>query len=370
MATDTPVHVTSRVDMPTDPRMRPAPPYQPPPPPSATPVTMAAVPPAKAVEVHSQSRVKVQMKVKVQEKLVKEETKQGDEATTSAFPEGDKASPFPSTPATSIQSNVTTPTSSVELATPVRGMLVGGTPVVKATQEEEEEEEAMDDLDEETPMKFPAKLSRSSLKKQWNTRSRKRRAPFDEGYSVESTDTEDDVISSQTASGVSSPAYSQGIELDADSVQTHKQWKKAIFIVWRHAAQHKYANLFLHPVREEDAPGYKNVVLRPMDLSTVKKKIETGLIKTDIEFQRDMLLMFQNAFMYNSSEHEVHNMAQEMKSDVIENIQDYLTTQAQLQLMEDSTPSKILRSREGRLKEVYEEAVFSPAKKRRTRADD
>jgi hypothetical protein len=24
----------------------------------------------------------------------------------------------------------------------------------------------------------------------------------------------------------------------------------------------RYANLFLHPVREEDAPGYKNVVLR------------------------------------------------------------------------------------------------------------
>ena len=63
---------------------------------------------------------------------------------------------------------------------------------------------------------------------------------------------------------------------------------------------------------------------RPMDLSTIKKKIESGvsgpalsglahhplflysqLIKTDIEFQRDILLMFQNAFMYNNSEHEV-----------------------------------------------------------------
>ena len=59
-------------------------------------------------------------------------------------------------------------------------------------------------------------------------------------------------------------------------------------------------------------------------------------------------------------------MAQEMKSDVMENIQvqcmcayvggwcalfcvfqAYLTTQAQLQLMEDHTPSKTLRSREG-----------------------
>ena len=72
-------------------------------------------------------------------------------------------------------------------------------------------------------------------------------------------------------------------------------------------------------------------------------------IKTDMEFQRDMLLMFQNAFMYNNTEHEVsvypsnpsplytvltpslppslslslsrYFMAQEMRNDVMENIQ-------------------------------------------------
>ena len=43
---------------------------------------------------------------------------------------------------------------------------------------------------------------------QWYTRSRKRRTPFDEGHSVESTDTEDD-LASQTTSAVSSPAPSQ-----------------------------------------------------------------------------------------------------------------------------------------------------------------
>lgn len=86
-----------------------------------------------------------------------------------------------------------------------------------------------------------------------------------------------------------------------------------------------------------------------MDLSSIKKKIELGVkihllklllsrsiiiyiilclcyfcvqsIKTDMEFQRDMLLMFQNAFMYNSSDHDVFFMAQFMKSDVMENIQ-------------------------------------------------
>ena len=65
--------------------------------------------------------------------------------------------------------------------------------------------------------------------------------------------------------------------------------------------------------------------------------------------------------------HTSFSMAQEMKSDVMENIQvrvqriefkvqilndaryvqDYLATQAQLQLMEDTTHSKTLRSRDG-----------------------
>ena len=87
----------------------------------------------------------------------------------------------------------------------------------------------------------------------------------------------------------------------------------------------RYANLFLHPVRDDDAPGYRDVIHRPMDLSTTKRNIETGVsglistlalslkavfclcqvTTTDTEFQRDMLLMFQNAFMYNSSDHDV-----------------------------------------------------------------
>ena len=39
----------------------------------------------------------------------------------------------------------------------------------------------------------------------------------------------------------------------------------------------RYANLFLHAVREDDAPGYKDVVHRPMDLSSIKRSIENGV---------------------------------------------------------------------------------------------
>lgn len=39
----------------------------------------------------------------------------------------------------------------------------------------------------------------------------------------------------------------------------------------------RYANLFLHPVKEDDAPGYREVIHRPMDLSSIKRNIENGV---------------------------------------------------------------------------------------------
>lgn len=63
------------------------------------------------------------------------------------------------------------------------------------------------------------------------------------------------------------------------------------------------------------------IFFRPMDLSTIKKNIENGLIRSTAEFQRDIMLMFQNAVMYNSSDHDVYHMAVEMQRDVLEQIQ-------------------------------------------------
>lgn len=66
---------------------------------------------------------------------------------------------------------------------------------------------------------------------------------------------------------------------------------------------------------------FARLFCRPMDLSTIKKNIENGLIRTTAEFQRDIMLMFQNAVMYNSSDHDVYHMAVEMQRDVLEQIQ-------------------------------------------------
>ncbi|XP_012937834.1 bromodomain-containing protein 8 isoform X2 [Aplysia californica] len=120
---------------------------------------------------------------------------------------------------------------------------------------------------------------------------------------------------------------------DTDEEKSFKQWKKSIMLVWRAAATHKFANVFLHPVTDDIAPGYRSVVLRPMDLSTIKKNIEGGIIRTTVDFQRDMMLMFTNAIMYNSSDHNVYKMAQVMYDDVMQHIE----------MMMQSTDSKNLR---------------------------
>ncbi|XP_010868860.2 bromodomain-containing protein 8 isoform X2 [Esox lucius] len=151
----------------------------------------------------------------------------------------------------------------------------------------------------------------------------------------------------------SSPASSQFSmsSEDQEAIQAQKIWKKAIMLVWRAAANHRYANVFLQPVTDDIAPGYHGIVHRPMDLSTIKKNIETGLIRTTAEFQRDIMLMFQNAVMYNSSDHDVFHMALEMQRDVLEQIQQFLATQLIMQTSESGISAKSLRGRDSTRKQ-------------------
>jgi bromodomain-containing protein 8 len=83
----------------------------------------------------------------------------------------------------------------------------------------------------------------------------------------------------------------------------------------------RHATVFMHPVRDDIAPGYSSVVRRPIDLGTMKKNIENGSIKSTKEFQRDIMLMFTNAIMYNSSGHDVHKISVEMYKEVLVDVE-------------------------------------------------
>ncbi|XP_021355511.1 bromodomain-containing protein 8-like [Mizuhopecten yessoensis] len=163
----------------------------------------------------------------------------------------------------------------------------------------------------------------------------------------ETTEEDDDLASSSLNQTGTSGTFSESIPnsplshcSDTEDEKNWKNWKKSIMLVWKSAASHKYANVFMHPVTEDIAPGYSSIVFRPMNLGTIKKNVENGIIRTTAEFQRDVMLMFTNAIMYNSSNHNVYKMAVEMYHDVMQHIEQYVSTQ----LMVQSTDTKHLRT--------------------------
>ncbi|XP_014297513.1 bromodomain-containing protein 8 [Microplitis demolitor] len=101
----------------------------------------------------------------------------------------------------------------------------------------------------------------------------------------------------------------------------YRNWKKAVLLVYQRFTQHKYASIFLRPITEDHAPGYHSVIFRPMDLSTIKKNIENGTIRSTMHFQRDIMLMFQNALMYNKRNTLIYKMAMSMQEDCLQEFQ-------------------------------------------------
>ncbi|XP_051834422.1 bromodomain-containing protein 8 isoform X14 [Antechinus flavipes] len=181
----------------------------------------------------------------------------------------------------------------------------------------------------------------------------------DDGFSIHNATLQSHTLADSIPSSPASSQFSVCSE-DQEAIQAQKIWKKAIMLVWRAAANHRYANVFLQPVTDDIAPGYHSIVQRPMDLSTIKKNIENGLIRTTAEFQRDIMLMFQNAVMYNSSDHDVYHMAVEMQRDVLEQIQQFLATQLIMQTSESGISAKSLRGRDSTRKQDASEKDSVP----------
>ncbi|XP_015585456.1 bromodomain-containing protein 8 [Cephus cinctus] len=101
----------------------------------------------------------------------------------------------------------------------------------------------------------------------------------------------------------------------------YRAWKKAVMLVYNRLATHKYASVFLRPITEDQAPGYHSVIFRPMDLSTIKKNIDNGTIRSTMHFQRDVMLMFQNAIIYNKHDTFVYKMAVSMQEECLQHMQ-------------------------------------------------
>lgn len=106
----------------------------------------------------------------------------------------------------------------------------------------------------------------------------------------------------------------------------YRAWKKSILMVHNRLNTHKHSPVFMKPITEEQVPGYKNTIRRPMDLYTIKRNVDSGIIRNTAEFERDVLLMCQNAIMYNSRDRLTCTMAAEMQADALQTIESIMDT--------------------------------------------
>ncbi|KAI9138386.1 hypothetical protein BKA69DRAFT_1040962 [Paraphysoderma sedebokerense] len=97
--------------------------------------------------------------------------------------------------------------------------------------------------------------------------------------------------------------------MDVDSTRpvsklTTEQIKRLKKIL-RKVASHKSSWPFLNPVT--NVPGYYDIIQHPMDLSTIRRKLEEGYYSSPEDFESDVRLMFRNCFTFNRKGELVHN---------------------------------------------------------------
>ncbi|XP_026748116.1 bromodomain-containing protein 8 isoform X2 [Trichoplusia ni] len=200
----------------------------------------------------------------------------------------------------------------------------------ESATEAEVKEEIVEDTHTETDDDTPMELSREEEKDGKKKRDYSRKKKSD----------------SRTCSGSESAAEASAPESPStnDAERQHRLWKKSVMLVYSRLCAHKYASLFLRPISDEEAPGYSLVVKRPMDFNTIRKNIDSGVIRTTAQFQRDVLLMLSNALMYNSSEHSVYTMAKEMHAEALGQLGMLLAAQAHAGLVQ--VPARRKRRRD------------------------
>lgn len=108
--------------------------------------------------------------------------------------------------------------------------------------------------------------------------------------------------------------YSSGEE-DSGGSREQRAWKQAVIQVWKQISEHKNALVFKEPVTNEMAVNYEETVHRRMDLTTIKKDLESGVLSTTRDFEHAVMLMFANALIYNPEGTFINEAALEMRKD-------------------------------------------------------
>ncbi|KAJ3227358.1 hypothetical protein HK099_002424 [Clydaea vesicula] len=85
--------------------------------------------------------------------------------------------------------------------------------------------------------------------------------------------------------------------------------------VWRELTNKKYPfHLpFLEPVDTQLVPSYSKIIQHPMDLTTIKKKLDSDIYNSCEEFEADVRLIFKNCFQFNLVGDSIHTMGRQLE---------------------------------------------------------
>ncbi|CAD2214441.1 bromodomain protein [Angomonas deanei] len=75
--------------------------------------------------------------------------------------------------------------------------------------------------------------------------------------------------------------------------------------------------MFHHPVSATEVPDYYTVIKCPIDLSSIKEKIEKGEYEADADVEADVALMITNALEYNEKHSPWYEQAKKMRSSYV-----------------------------------------------------
>ncbi|KAJ1607503.1 FALZ protein [Cryptosporidium canis] len=98
----------------------------------------------------------------------------------------------------------------------------------------------------------------------------------------------------------------------SDSIQIRRLCDDESYIIsrgWKHMCKKitqclidsPYGAPFIHPVDENDAPDYYNLIEQPIDLTTIMNKIKQDLYESIEQYRSDINLVFINCKKYNES---------------------------------------------------------------------
>ncbi|VDP75629.1 unnamed protein product [Echinostoma caproni] len=88
-------------------------------------------------------------------------------------------------------------------------------------------------------------------------------------------------------------------ELEYQEAQLFRRLRQVLRRVVAHLARHRRFAVFARPVQVDEAPDYYEVIKHPMDLGTIRDRIDADRYRNVDDFMKDIELIYYNALEYN-----------------------------------------------------------------------